>query len=595
MSEGTVTFQGGLEPHTIATQIVAMWDQWDMGKQKAKERWKEVQEYLHATSTKETGNSANPWSHTTHVPKLTQIADNLGANYASALFGAREFFTFEAGSTKEAELTKRQTIISYLTTKHASNGLLELHSKLLQDWVEYGNCFSQYEYIVETMIEPGTGQTIVVYQGPRGRRISPYDIVFDYTRPTFAEAGKIVRTLRTRASLIADAEQERTEYPYEAGEIQRLKLMSQVAGALSRDEINKNIQARFDGFADTASYFQSGMVEVLEFYGDIFDPNTGEAHCRKLYTVADQRFLIRHADLKDLKNIGQIVKSGWRDRGDNLWSMGPLDNLVGMQYQINHLENARADAFDQMLSPDRVHVGQVHVDTLPNGVRNYYIDDGEGSVTNLAPDTTVLNADLKIEQIEARMEAYAGAPREAMGIRSPGEKTAFEVQELRNAAGRLFQHKIEKYEREQVEPGLNAELEIGARNLSTVDDVRVFDDQAQIVTWQEINKDDLLVKGKLRARGSSHYAKRAQLVQELREFNDVLQKDPNMSVHFPALARAKAWEDALGLTAINPLFAPFGQVAEDLQKQKMLTAAQQLADENAAAAATPATPPEAMQ
>jgi hypothetical protein len=26
--------------------------------------------------------------------------------------------------------------------------------------------------------------------------------------------------------------------------------------------------------------------------------------------------------------------------------MGPLDNLVGLQYRIDHLENAKADALD---------------------------------------------------------------------------------------------------------------------------------------------------------------------------------------------------------------------------------------------------------
>ena len=31
--------------------------------------------------------------------------------------------------------------------------------------------------------------------------------------------------------------------------------------------------------------------------------------------------------------------------------MGPLDNLVGMQYRIDHLENLKADVFDQIAYP----------------------------------------------------------------------------------------------------------------------------------------------------------------------------------------------------------------------------------------------------
>src|SRR3546814_6463709 len=39
--------------------------------------------------------------------------------------------------------------------------------------------------------------------------------------------------------------------------------------------------------------------------------------------------------------------------------MGPLDDLVGMQYRIDHLENAKADAFDLMIQPPLKIVGDV--------------------------------------------------------------------------------------------------------------------------------------------------------------------------------------------------------------------------------------------
>jgi hypothetical protein len=46
-----------------------------------------------------------------------------------------------------------------------------------------------------------------------------------------------------------------------------------------------------------------------------------------------------------------IFHAGWRERPDNLYAMGPLDNLVGMQYRIDHLENLKADVFDQIAYP----------------------------------------------------------------------------------------------------------------------------------------------------------------------------------------------------------------------------------------------------
>ena len=72
---------------------------------------------------------------------------------------------------------------------------------------------------------------------------------------------------------------------------------------------------------------------------------------------------------------------------------------------------------------------------------------------------TIIAASNEIHTLEEKMELYSGAPREAMGIRTAGEKTAFEVQSLQNAAGRIFQEKITSFEIELLEPILNAMLE----------------------------------------------------------------------------------------------------------------------------------------
>ena len=301
-----------------------------------------------------------------------------------------------------------------------------------------------------------------------------------------------------------------------------------------------------------------------------------------IITVADRQYVIRKQKMQDYQGFGKMYHSGWRKRPDNLWAQGPLDNLVGMQYLINHLENARADAFDQMLSPDRVHVGQGQM-SQDGPVTNYYIDDGNGSVSNLAPDATVLNADLQISTKENQMEAYAGAPREAMGIRTAGEKTAFEVQALQNAASRLFQTRTEQFEREFLEPILNGELEIAVMNLSGIDVAKVLDDDEGVLEFMSISVDDLTVRGRLKARGASHFAKRAQLVQELQQFNQIILQDQSMAVHFPAKVRAKAWAEALQLDRLN-LYQPFGQIDENTEAQQAQQAAQSVQDESQAAA-----------
>ena len=120
--------------------------------------------------------------------------------------------------------------------------------------------------------------------------------------------------------------------------------------------------------------------------------------------------------------------------------MGPLDNLVGMQYRLDHLENLKADVFDLIAH----HVLKIkgHVEDFDYGPgETIYVGD-EGDVEFMRPDVTALNADMQIDRLEAKMEDMVGAPKQAMGIRTPGEKTKFEVQTLDNASSRIFQSKI---------------------------------------------------------------------------------------------------------------------------------------------------------
>jgi hypothetical protein len=573
MSKASIELQG-LEPHRLADQISSLFVQWNTDRQVWLKRVREVIQYVYATSTRETTNSKNPWSHSTVIPKLTQIHDNLGANYANALFGGREFFTFDPATKDEANVKKRVAIVNYLTTKHDYNGFRATMKKLLDDWVQTGNCFCRVEYVRETAKDPISGET-VTYEGPKPIRISPYDIVFDPTVTDFKDSPKIIRELVTRGEMM-----RRTESPegafYNTPEIERIKKFYSVISQWKDVEVNKTIQMTMDGFGTSSAFFRSGKVELLHFIGDIYDSAAGQLHKDRLITIVDRRYILQDRDLADLQGFGKIYHSGWRKRPDNLWAQGPLDNLVGMQYLINHLENARADGFDQMLSPDRVMIGSVEIEK-DGPVTNYYVDDAGGDVKNLAPDPTVLNADNQIQLKEAQMESYAGAPREAMGIRSPGEKTAFEVSSLQNAAGRVFQTKIEDFEQEMAEPVLNGELEVSVLNINASDVAKVLDDDFGVEEFLTITREDLTAKGKLKARGASHYAKRAQLVQELQAFSAELSKDPDMKVHFPAKRRAKAWNDALGFDKLE-LYQPFGQIEEAVELHEHQQAAQEMVD-----------------
>ena len=120
--------------------------------------------------------------------------------------------------------------------------------------------------------------------------------------------------------------------------------------------------------------------------------------------------------------------------------MGPLDNLVGLQYRVDHLENLKADALDLTIHPPLKIIGDVEPFTW--GPEEVIHIPEDGNVEAMAPNAAAFQVNNEIAAILNIMEEMAGAPKEAMGFRSPGEKTAFEVQQLQNAASRIFQIKL---------------------------------------------------------------------------------------------------------------------------------------------------------
>lgn len=252
--------------------------------------------------------------------------------------------------------------------------------------------------------------------------------------------------------------------------------------------------------------------------------------------------------------------------------MGPLDNLVGMQYRIDHLENLKSDAMDLAVLPPLVIAGEVEEFTYAPGAE-IHIDEN-GTVTELARNAQwVIQAENAIQMIEQRMEMYAGAPREAMGIRTAGEKTAFEVQQLQNAAGRIFQEKITHFEIEMVEKILNAMLETGVRNMDGKDVINVMDNDLGAQIFQTITREDIVANGVLRPIGARHFAAQAQLMQNLNGiFNSALGQ--SLAPHTSTKRLAALVEDTLGLSRFE-LFRPNAGIAEQQETQSAINASQE--------------------
>jgi hypothetical protein len=329
-----------------------------------------------------------------------------------------------------------------------------------------------------------------------------------------------------------------------------------------------------DGFTSIQQYYESDYVEVLTFYGDIFDYNENKLHSDRIITVVDRAYVLDNQENPSWLGHAPIFMSGWRPRPDNLYAMGPLDNLVGMQYRIDHLENLKADVFDQIAYPVMKIRGDVEDFDFAPGSRIYLGE--EGDVAYLQPDGTALQADLQIQLLENKMEEMAGAPRQAMGIRTPGEKTAFEVQSLQNSASRIFEHKTAHFERTFLEPIMNAMLEVARRNMNMSDTIRVLDDATGAILFRSITKDDITAKGKIVPVGARHFAERARRVQNLTQLYQLKLADPTIAPHLSGKEMAKIMAEELGEPR---LYGENISVIEQLETQQTVQEAEMVNQE----------------
>jgi hypothetical protein len=496
----------------LARNVAFLWDQWHKQRLSKIDQWTELRNYLFATDTSTTSNDGLPWKNSTTTPKLCQIRDNLHANYISALLPNSNWMKWEGGSFDDETKEKSDAITAYMRTKCAESGFRDVISKLTYDFIDYGNCFAEVEYVRNIHTEKETGEFLTIYEGPIARRISPLDIVFNPIAHTFAESPKIIRKLYSIGELVKMSRLPGGDKWEKA--ISKHDLLTKTVGSYSIEDFQKAVGFAVDGFGNYQEYLQSSYVEVLEFRGDYYNAESHELLTNHQIIVIDRCILVSNEPIENWLGSTSVVHVGWRYRPDNLWAMGPLDNIVGMQYRIDHLENLKADAMDLAVHPMLKIKGDVDpFDWKPGGE---IVITSDGDVEELGKNLQgVIAAENAIALYENKMEEFAGAPKQAMGIRTPGEKTAFEVQQLQNAAGRIFQEKVTLFEVAMLEPLLNLMLECARRNIEATDVVRSFDDDFGVDVFLSVTKEDITARGKLRPIGARHFGEQAQLIQNI--------------------------------------------------------------------------------
>ena len=551
--------------------VANMWDRFYRQMQTKREEWSELDSYLFATDTSSTSNQTLPWKNNTTLPKICQIRDNLHSNYMAALFPNDRWLTWQAHTKDSSKHDKARKITGYMSNKLREGNFRTTISRLVYDYIDKGNCFAMPSF--ERRFMDKNGERVTDFVGPKLKRISPYDIVFDPTAEDFTRTPKIVRSIKKLGDL-AKIAQLNPEQAFWQNALERRQEMRERVGGLRQEDYEKQEQYWIDGFGSLYEYYQSDYVEVLEFYGDYYNSEEMRLETSRLITIVDRSIVVRNEPIPTYSGRAPIYHVGWRLRPDNLWAMGPLDNLVGLQYRLDHLENLKADAMDLVVHPPLKIIGEVEEFEWGPGVE-VHIDEG-GDVQEIAKNLGNLAiAQSEMQSIEDRMELYAGAPREAMGIRTPGEKTAFEFESLMTAAGRIFQEKATNFEINLVEPSLNGMLEYSHRNFEGRDHIVISDEDFGIDEFVDITKDDITANGVLRPIGARHFA---QQNQDLLNLSQLYQTPLGefLQPHTSSKELTKLVDNTMNLRGYK-IFSPNIGILEQAETQSVMnTAAEDL-------------------
>jgi len=560
-----------ITPDTLATRLTEKYIAWDVLRQIKKVDWEEVRRYVYATDTRQTTNSKTPWKNSTTIPKLCQIRDNLYSNYTATLWPKRKWLTWEANNKDSNSVAKRDAIINYMAWCIEQPTFKHEMDKVIQDYIDFGNCFATVEW-TDMRVEQADGNQ-AGYVGPSIRRISPLDLVMNPTAENFMVSPKFVRSVITMGELRDMMESMSNDDTREANIAlyQYLKDLRFQSREFQGDWVQKDHLYAMDGFTSFRAYLQSNFVEVLTFYGDWYDADTDTFEKNRVITVVDRHKLIDNRPNPSWFGYPPIFHAPWRKKQDNLWGMGPLDNLVGMQYRMDHVENMKADIWDLVTYPVQKVKGFVEDYTWQPGEKIFVSE--EGDVELVQPQVQIMQSNSEIGYLASTMEEMAGAPKEAMGFRSPGEKTKYEVQRLENAASRVFQNKITQFEEQIVEPLLNAMLELARRNLSGVKAIRVFDDEFKVATFMTLTVQDITGIGRIKPIAARHFAEQAELIQNLTSLTSP-GLWPFVQTHFSGIGLAKIIEDVFNLKDCQ-IVTPYIFLAEQAEGQRQVQALQE--------------------
>ena len=477
---------------------------------------RELMDFLDATDTTTTSNSALPFKNSTTIPKLAHLYQMMVTSYMEHLIPNRNWIDFVGNDNDAVRSEKREAVRAYVRGKAAASNLGGTLERLVEDYVTRGYAVTHNRHVSKTTTTV-ENRTINNYTGTVAERVSPSDVFWDVTATTLPRANKCVRTLYTMGGLkkeIRDGtfplmSMEDFDKLREERRSVREALSDGYNGRRKYDSLCKK------GYGDMMNYVNEGVVEVLRFYGDFYDEQSDELWDNYEITLIDRKIIGRKESLDNWQGSQALHITVYEFQKDTLAPIGPLHRLVGMQYKLDKRENFREDMHDKFLSPTLKKVGDVREKGTRGGPDHEFEVEEGGDAVWMTPPAEVLNQDQSLLLIMQLMEELSGAPKESIGQRTAGEKTKFEVQLLDRGQNKTFRNKVKKFERELLSPTLNDYLEQGRHHLDSSDMVKSFNSTLGSEKFIEITADDLNLNGEMVAQGATLFAEKANTLQNL--------------------------------------------------------------------------------
>ena len=277
---------------SLAEQLINMWVTWNTQRNEWVSSKTELRNYIFATDTSTTTNSSLPWKNKTTLPKLCQIRDNLHSNYISALFPNERWLRWEGKSLEDEQ--KRKTIETYMYNVVDESGFRLVMSQLLLDYIDYGNCFCTVDFVTERSTDL-TGGYVVDYAGPVVRRIAPTDITFNPTAPDFAHSPKYIRSIISEGEFKQMVQDNPDNSALAELALRRDDFKNKV-GIYTKEDFLKAEGFSMDGFGSYYEYLKSPQVEIITFYGDYNDAQSGTFKRKRKVTIVDRMFVLEDVE-----------------------------------------------------------------------------------------------------------------------------------------------------------------------------------------------------------------------------------------------------------------------------------------------------------